>query len=161
MTNTFTYGMRLRGFAPGCQPLDGLIESNDDPSGKYHSILTYNRQLTPDELTEYELDDLTANERAMLELLDAFSDILKSSTGKDIHEIINAGVTAGWHVLPGDPPPEGGDVILQYRTKTGDIRTIISRWSGKYWSGKIYHPQAWHEMPQPYMVPITDGEEDA
>lgn len=161
MSNTYTYGMRLRGFAPGCQPLDGLIESNEDPSGKYHSILTYNRELTPEELTEYELDDISANERAMLELLDAFEDILKSSTGKDIHEIIKAGVTGGWHVLPGDQPPEQTDVILQYRTKTGETRRIISRWSGQYWGGKPFHPQAWHEMPQPYIVPITDGEEDA
>lgn len=50
------YGMRLRGFAPGCQPMDGLVEGKDDPSGKYHSILVYNRELSADEVEEYELD---------------------------------------------------------------------------------------------------------
>ena len=100
-------------------------------------------------------------EEAMLELLESFDGALKKATGKGIREIIKLGVTGGWHVLPGDPPPEGEDVILQYRTKTGDTRRIISRWSGQYWGGKPFHPQAWHEMPQPYIVPITDGEEDA
>ena len=52
------YGMRLRGYAPGCQPMDGLIDGYDDPAGKYHSILVYGRKLTDQECTDYELDFL-------------------------------------------------------------------------------------------------------
>ena len=52
----YLYGMRLRGFSIGCQPMDRLIERYDDNSGKYHDILAYNRPLTKDEITAYELD---------------------------------------------------------------------------------------------------------
>lgn len=54
----FRYGMRLRGFSPGCQPKDGFLEREDDPSGKYYDILVYNRKLTDKELRDYELDEL-------------------------------------------------------------------------------------------------------
>jgi len=53
------YGMRLRGFSIGCQPKEGLIERQDDPTGKYYDILIYNRQLTEKELQDYELDHIT------------------------------------------------------------------------------------------------------
>ncbi len=52
----FLYGMRLRGFSPGCQPKDGLVERQDDVTGKYYDILVYNRELTTKELKNYELD---------------------------------------------------------------------------------------------------------
>lgn len=52
----FLYGMRLRGFSPGCQPKDGLVERQDDVTGRYHDILVYNRELTTEELKNYELD---------------------------------------------------------------------------------------------------------
>lgn len=52
------YGMRLRGFAPGCQPKKGFIEAREDPTGKYHNIIVYNRRLTDKEIEAYELDDL-------------------------------------------------------------------------------------------------------
>ena len=55
---TYKYGMRLRGFAPMCQPMDGLIERVDDPNHKYHDILIYERELTEKEINDYELDDL-------------------------------------------------------------------------------------------------------
>ena len=55
---TYTYGMRLRGFAPGCQPIEGLIMVEYDTNEKYHALLTYNRELTEAEIREYELDDL-------------------------------------------------------------------------------------------------------
>lgn len=54
----FSYGMRLRGFSPGCQPKEGFVERQDDESGKYHDILIYNRPLTDKELADYELDFL-------------------------------------------------------------------------------------------------------
>lgn len=54
----YRYGMRLRGFAPMCQPKDGFVERQDDPTGKYYDILVYNRELTEKELRDYELDRL-------------------------------------------------------------------------------------------------------
>lgn len=56
---TYRYGMRLRGFSLGCQP-KGVISREDDPTGRYYDILTYDRELTPKELEDYELDSLNA-----------------------------------------------------------------------------------------------------
>ena len=147
---TYTYGMRLRGFAPGCQPLEGLIETNDDPQGKYHTILKYNRQLTDEEISQYELDDLSGISEAMTELLNAFNETLKETTGRDIHELTRYAATGGWHVLPHDLPKIGKDVILQYRAKTGNIEMIISVWDGEHWMDQPHFPQAWHELPDPF-----------
>jgi hypothetical protein len=52
----FKYGMRLRGFSPGCQPMDGFDHREDDPSGWYHDILVYNRELSQKEIKDFELD---------------------------------------------------------------------------------------------------------
>lgn len=52
------YGMRLRGFAPMCQPKEGLIRREDDPSGRYYDILVYDRELTDEEVVNYELDPI-------------------------------------------------------------------------------------------------------
>ena len=54
----YKYGMRLRGFSPGCQPLDGLTGVDNENTGKYHSILYYDRKLTDKEVEMYELDFL-------------------------------------------------------------------------------------------------------
>ena len=54
----FKYGMRLRGFSPGCQPTKGLKDVRDDKSGKYYDILYYARKLTDKETACYELDYL-------------------------------------------------------------------------------------------------------
>ncbi len=54
----YRYGMRSRGFSPMCQPMDGFVGREDDPAGKYHDILTYNRKLLNGELSDYELDYL-------------------------------------------------------------------------------------------------------
>ena len=54
----YVYGMRLRGFSPGCQPMDGLgsvMEGNE----KYYNILIYNRELTDEEIRDYELDRIS------------------------------------------------------------------------------------------------------
>lgn len=55
----FKYGMRLRGFSPGCQPMNGFLRREDDTTGKYHDILVYDRQLTEQEVYAYDLDELT------------------------------------------------------------------------------------------------------
>lgn len=54
----YKYGMRLRGFSLGCQPMEGLIEYRDDPTGMYYNILLYSRKLEEWELENFELDDL-------------------------------------------------------------------------------------------------------
>ena len=57
------YGMRLRGFSIGCQPMNGFLSREDDSTGKYHDIIIYSRKLTDEELNQYELDDLNFEER--------------------------------------------------------------------------------------------------
>ena len=52
----WTYGMRLRGFSPGCQPMNGFVEHKDDPEGKYWDVLVYDRPLTDAEISDYDLD---------------------------------------------------------------------------------------------------------
>lgn len=54
----YQYGMRLRGFSIGCQPMKGLVSAKDDESGLYYSILTYERELSEDEVRDYELDKI-------------------------------------------------------------------------------------------------------
>lgn len=56
--NTYTYGMRLRGFSIGCQPKEGFVERRDDISGLYYDVIVYERKLTKKELDDYELDYL-------------------------------------------------------------------------------------------------------
>ena len=51
----YKYGMRLRGFAPGCQPMKGLVGTMEG-IGRYHCVLIYNRELTDEEVRDYELD---------------------------------------------------------------------------------------------------------
>ena len=58
----YVYGMRLRGFSPGCQPMDGFVERRDDPDRVYHDILCYDRKLTQKEVVNYELDYLGEEE---------------------------------------------------------------------------------------------------
>ena len=52
----YKYGMRLRGFAPGCQPLRGFVERLDDETGKYYDILVYYRKKKKKEQHNYDLD---------------------------------------------------------------------------------------------------------
>ena len=54
----YKYGMRLRGFSIGCQPMQGFMERQDDPTGKYWDILVYDRELSEQEVQDYELDRL-------------------------------------------------------------------------------------------------------
>lgn len=57
----YVYGMRLRGFSIGCQPMNGFVCAYDDPNGKYHSIIVYDRELTQKEIRQYELDKVDAD----------------------------------------------------------------------------------------------------
>lgn len=53
----YRYGMRLRGYSPGCQP-KGVTRREDDTTGRYHDIVVYGRKLSADELRDYELDEI-------------------------------------------------------------------------------------------------------
>ena len=55
---TYIYGMRLRGYSPGCQPKEGLVRRLDDSTGKYYDLLEYDRELSEKEVRAYELDFL-------------------------------------------------------------------------------------------------------
>ena len=57
----YVYGMRLRGFSPGCQPMKGLVGTMEG-IGRYHCVLIYNRELTDKEIRDYELDRLEESE---------------------------------------------------------------------------------------------------
>lgn len=62
MEKIYTYGMRLRGFSPGAQPMENLIGAYEDPTREYWSILEYSAPLTAQELQAYELDSLGEKE---------------------------------------------------------------------------------------------------
>lgn len=64
MKKEYLYGMRSRGFSLGCQPKNGFVERRDDPDGKYHDIIVYDRELTDAEASQYELDRLETGETA-------------------------------------------------------------------------------------------------
>lgn len=51
----YRYGMRLRGFAPGCQPKDGLRRA-EEGEGRYYDFILYDRPLTEEETQHYSLD---------------------------------------------------------------------------------------------------------
>lgn len=57
---TYVYGMRLRGFGPGCQPMNGLtkwLDSSRSETG-YHGFLWYDHKLTDRQSFDYDLDYL-------------------------------------------------------------------------------------------------------
>lgn len=54
--NKYYYGMKLRGFSPGAQPKEGLIDRINDPSDRYWDIIIYDRLLSNEELYNYDLE---------------------------------------------------------------------------------------------------------
>lgn len=84
----YKYGMRLRGYSIGCQPKDGLLFVRDDPDYRYHNILFYNRKLTDQEVSDYELDYLgeveqprTDQEQRKPSVYKGFSDFVRGVLG--------------------------------------------------------------------------------
>ncbi len=51
----YIYGMRVRGRGFGCQPND-FIDVRNDEKEKYYDILSYERELTNEEILKYSLD---------------------------------------------------------------------------------------------------------
>lgn len=54
----YEYGMKQRGFSPGCQPKEGLIGRRDDLNGRYYDILIYSKMLCQKDERHYDLDYL-------------------------------------------------------------------------------------------------------
>jgi len=53
----FKYTYRSRGFSPSCQPMNGLI-NHENQKGYKFEVITYNRKLTCKEISDFELIDL-------------------------------------------------------------------------------------------------------
>ena len=60
MNKKYYYGMKSRGFAPGCQPMDGFIERLDSDSDEFYDIIVYEKPLTEDDEMHYTLIPLNA-----------------------------------------------------------------------------------------------------
>jgi hypothetical protein len=54
----YFYGMRLRGFSPGCQPMDGFIRRLDSHSKNYHDIIVYDKALSEQNVKHFSLTPL-------------------------------------------------------------------------------------------------------
>jgi hypothetical protein len=52
----YVYGMRMRGFSIGCQPMKNWVERLDDVSCRYYDILVYSERLCERDVKNYELD---------------------------------------------------------------------------------------------------------
>lgn len=56
----YVYGMRLREYGIGCQPMKGLVYYEYTCEGnEYYSYLFYDRKLADEEMKQYDLDFLT------------------------------------------------------------------------------------------------------
>ena len=63
----YIYGMKLRGYAPGCQPMKWLRDWIDAAeTSKYHSFFLFYRKLTKDERNDYDLDLLYLSNKEVL-----------------------------------------------------------------------------------------------
>lgn len=59
----YVYGMKLRGFSPGAQPMEGWVDTEIDPLDDYWNILLYSRQLPREEQEAYDLDFLGVRQK--------------------------------------------------------------------------------------------------
>ena len=62
MKTLHIYGMRLRGFSPGAQPMEGWVDAETDPLDEYWNVLVYKRKLSRREEVEFDLDYLGKRE---------------------------------------------------------------------------------------------------
>ena len=55
----YYYGMKARGYSPWCQPMDGLhrvLLNGVEHRPLYHDVLVYDRELTEEEVKQYDLE---------------------------------------------------------------------------------------------------------
>ena len=57
----YIYGMKMRPFGIGCQPMDGITGTMivDKKTKGYYSVVYYDRELTEEEIEKYELVRIT------------------------------------------------------------------------------------------------------
>ena len=125
---THKYGMRLRGFSIGCQPMDGLLERQDDPSGRYYDILVYNRKLTEKELPNYELDEVTGmNKELRVKMVKAMEYIARNLNDEEIFESwLSVGVADG-DIEYGDLDVKPDDLEnLEYYTEDDNLKDLMA-----------------------------------
>ena len=61
----YSYGMRLRGFSIGCQPMEGFVGRTD--SDKFWDIIHYDHELSKEYVKHYSLTPLGATENGLEE----------------------------------------------------------------------------------------------
>lgn len=151
---TYAYGMRLRGFSLGCQPMKGFIERQDDTTGRYHDILIYDRELTEKELKDYELDSLKEKEETIMTAQDRinalFEELVPSSGAADTvaGEIIRATCRIGYRWTN-----DGDQLGIGYGKETCNP---AGRYLGKTCNDDI-SKQIWSLMYDPIYDDSYDG----
>lgn len=109
----FKYGMRLRGFSIGAQPMDGFMSREDDPSGKYYDIITYSRRLTAEEVSDYELDDLNRSGKKRLTIIREEKGIKQKTLANDLG--ISIRTVQGWELNGMSKAPlDRGIAVAEY-----------------------------------------------
>lgn len=58
----YYYGMKYRGFSPGAQPKKGLIGCIENNETEYYDVIEYDRKLTDEEISNYELEEINVKE---------------------------------------------------------------------------------------------------
>lgn len=58
----YYYGMKYRGFSPGAQPKKGLIGRIENNETEYYDVIDYDRKLTDEEISNYELEEIIMDE---------------------------------------------------------------------------------------------------
>lgn len=54
--------MKYRGFSPGAQPKKGLIGCIENNETEYYDVIEYDRKLTDEEISNYELEEIIMDE---------------------------------------------------------------------------------------------------
>lgn len=73
----YKYGMRCRPYSIGCQPMQNLIEAQEDPTQKYWNILLYSEPLSPEQIAHYSLTDLQPQPDIKTMLIDLYKALNK------------------------------------------------------------------------------------
>ena len=66
--NIYKYGMRCRPYSIGAQPMNNLIEAQEDATGQFYNILVYSAPLDRKDIEHYSLTDLQAK-KSLKEIL--------------------------------------------------------------------------------------------
>ena len=77
--------MKLRGFSPGTQPMNGFVRREDDSTNQYYDILIYDRNIGVWELDAYELDYIGTLEEKM-----NINDVVNNVKVYDLDESLKA-----------------------------------------------------------------------